>query len=115
MQSLIDQNCTPLDLIGPSHFLISSTTNLARYSGDRRSDGTRSDPTALSRSCMAGVFMAILAAALSLRTIASGVPLGRKRPYQLGVSKSAKPCSCADGTSGILGERLLLKIASAFT
>src|SRR3954469_16619446 len=104
---LAHQNCTPLDLIGPSHFLISSSTNLARYSGERRSAGTRSEPTALSLCCMVGVSIAATVAALSFRTIASGVPFGRNSAYQLGMSKSFNPCSCADGNSGMLGERFL--------
>ena len=59
--------------------------------------------------------MAATAAALSLRTIGSGVPFGRNRAYQLGMSKPVKPCSCADGRSGRAGERFLLRIAIAFT
>ena len=59
--------------------------------------------------------MAATAAALSLRTIGSGVPFGRNSAYQLGMSKSVRPCSCADGRSGRLGDRFLLRIAIAFT
>src|ERR1041385_5152019 len=101
----------PLARIGPDHFLISSATKGARYSGDCRSGPTRSEPIALSRSFMTGVFIAATAAALSFRTIGSGVPLGRNRAYQLGMSKPVRPCSCADGRSGRVGERCLLRIA----
>ena len=31
------------------------------------------------------------------------------------MSKSVSPCSCADGKSGMLGERFLLRIANTFT
>src|SRR5258708_2370341 len=106
------QSWTPLALIGPAHFLISSATNLARYSGDCRSGPARSEPIALSRSFMTGVFMAATAAAWRLRTTGSGVPFGRNKAYQLGMSKSVRPCSSADGRSGKLAERFLLRIAS---
>src|SRR5262245_51604072 len=115
MSGLAVQNCTPLVLIGPAHFLISSATNLARYSGDRRSGPTRSEPISFKRSCIEGVFMAATAAALSFRTIGSGVPFGKNKAYQLGMSKSVSPCSCADARSGRLGDRFLLSIASVFT
>ena len=61
---------------------------------------------------MTGVFMAATAAALSFRTIGSGVPFGRNKAYQLGMSKPTRPCSCADGRPGKLAERFLLRIAS---
>jgi hypothetical protein len=41
---------TPLALIGPDHLSISAATNLAKYSGLRRSTGATSSPTALKRS-----------------------------------------------------------------
>jgi len=41
---------TPLALIGPDHLSISAATNLAKYSGLRRSAGATSSPTALKRS-----------------------------------------------------------------
>src|SRR3954451_24511039 len=113
--SLGTQNWTPLAAIGPAHFLTSSATNLARYSGDRRSGPARSEPITFRRSCIVGVSIAATAAALSLRTIASGVPLGRNKAYQLGISKSVSPCSWADGKSGKAGDRFLLRMASAFT
>src|SRR5258707_4390069 len=106
------QSWTPLARIGRADFLISSATKLARYSGDCRSGPARSEPIALSRSFMTGVFMAATAAALSFRTIGSGVPFGTNKAYQLGMSKPVRPCSCADGRSGKLAERFLLRIAS---
>ena len=54
-------------------------------------------------------------ARLSFCTIAAGVPAGRKSAYQLGMSKPVSPCSCADGRSGMLDERFLLRIAIALT
>src|SRR5437879_2927849 len=56
---ILDQSIeTPLALIGPAHFSISLTTNLARYSLDRRSGTTSSAPIVLIRSWTAGVFIA---------------------------------------------------------
>ena len=39
-------------------------------------------------------------AALGLSAIGAGSLPGPERPYQLKVSKPAKPCSCLVGTSG---------------
>ena len=43
----------------------------------------------------------------------AGVPLGRNSAHQSGASKSVSPCSCADASAGILGERLRVRIAMA--
>jgi hypothetical protein len=40
---------------------------------------------------------------------------GRKMAYQIGVSKSARPCSCAVASADRLGDRFLVKSAIALT
>src|SRR5262249_16356053 len=110
-----DQNETPLDLIGPSHFLISGARNCARYSGERRSGAITSPPTCLRRCCKDGISKAATVARLSLWMIGCGVFAGRKSAYQLGRSKLVSPCSCAEGKSGRCDDRVLLRIAIGFT
>ena len=52
----------PAALIGPPHFSISLSTNVCRYSGERRSGATRVTPSSRIRSCSAGVFIASIVA-----------------------------------------------------
>jgi hypothetical protein len=70
-------------LIGAAHFEISLSTNFCRYSGERRSGATIVAPTSFSLAYTAGVFMASTAVALSLCTIAVGVPRGRNNANQM--------------------------------
>ena len=64
---------------------------------------------------MSGESMAWLKAALSLDTIACGVPLGRKMMFQLPALKPGMPCSWAVARSGSSGARLAASNAGAFT
>src|SRR5438094_9277420 len=96
---------TPLALIGAAHFLISLTTNSARYSVLRRSGGATRSPVLSSRRRTSGVSSASLSARLSRLTIVLGVALGRNRANHNGASKSATPCSLAVGGLGNTGER----------
>src|SRR5262245_27066730 len=105
----------PLILIGAAHLLISLSTNSRRYSGDRRFGATAEAATALNLSCTAGVFNVAIVAVLSLRMIGSGVPLGMKKPYQFGASKSNSPCSCALASCGNADSRPLPSVAIPFT
>src|SRR6266702_1826096 len=60
---------------------ISSGRNLARYSGPRRSGGTISSPRASSRARSAGLSSMSFITLLIFRTIASGVPFGKKKAF----------------------------------
>src|SRR5215212_5858079 len=69
-------------LIGPAHFSISRSTNLCRYSGERRSGATTSAPISFRRACTAGVSIAAIVASCSFLTMAGGAPFGRKKASQ---------------------------------
>jgi hypothetical protein len=58
--------------------------------------------------------MVAIVASWSFWTTGAGVPLGRKKPLQKYESKSTRPCSCALGRFGRIGERSRVKIAIAF-
>src|SRR3954468_16105235 len=62
-------------------------------------------PMASKRLVVSGESIASLRAALSLRTMGSGVPLGRKTIFQLPASNAPRPCSCAVARSGNNGAR----------
>jgi len=64
---------------------------------------------------MAGSSSVSLIALLSLRTIASGVPFGRKNAFQTLASTPGRPCSPVVGTSGMIGTRLGAITAMALT
>src|SRR5262249_55642575 len=83
------------------------------YSGERLSGGVTLEAISLSRSCTEGVSRVTPIAALSLRTIGSGVPLGKKKPNQVSAWKST-PCSSALGKFGNSGERSRPRSAIAF-
>src|SRR5437868_4601391 len=53
------------------------------------------------RSRTLGFCTALLIASLSIITTSIGVPLGANNAFQVDVSKSFKPCSCAVSASGI--------------
>jgi hypothetical protein len=91
---------TPAALIGSAHFLISLTTNALRYSIDRRSGATGSEPTVLSRSWTAGMSRTVTIASWSLRTMGAGVSRGKKAATHPVASKPASPCSSAVCKSG---------------
>src|ERR1700730_16509613 len=105
----------PLARIGLAHFSISAGRKRARNSGVLCSAGTMLMPTPSMRSRTDGVSTAALAALLSRRTIASGVPLGKNNPYQPETASAGTPCSAAVVRSGSAGLRLGAKIAIAFT
>ena len=46
--------------------------------------------------------------------MAAGVPFGKKNASQFSATKSFRPCSCAVGISGSVGERSLVVIVIAF-
>jgi len=85
------------------HFSISLATNVCRYSGVRRSGATSVTPSSCMRSLSAGVFIASTVASLSFLTMAAGVPLGRKKAFQVMASKLARPSSCAVARFGSSG------------
>ena len=85
--------------MGPAHLAISSTTNRARYCGDLRSGATAVTPISRSRLSTTGLSIAWLVASLSRLTISGGAPFGRKKAFQVTMSKSVNPCSWAVGKS----------------
>src|SRR5262245_14810263 len=115
MQKPDQSSITPLALIASAHLAISLSTKSCRYSGVLRSGATIVKPAAFARCWTEGVLRLATVAALSFCTIEPGVPLGKKKPYQLPASKFDSPCSSAEGKSGRIGERSLAKIAIAFT
>jgi hypothetical protein len=74
-----------------------------------------STPRLRSRSRNDGASSAAAAVSWSFCTIDDGVPFGKKSPYQLAVSRLARPCSSAVGTSGSIGEREGERVAIALT
>src|SRR6516165_3648343 len=105
----------PAAWIGFAQRSISAGRYLARYSGVRRSGGTISRPSSSSRARMAGSSRVSLIALLSLRTIGSGVPLGRKKAFQTLASTPGRPCSPVVATSGMIGTRFCAITAMALT
>jgi len=101
--------------MGAAFRTISLSTNFCRYSGDRRAGAATVAPTSLRRSCTEGDSIAVTVASCSFWTMESGVRFGRKKPNQVKASKSVKPCSCALGRFGIIGERSRVMIAIALT
>src|SRR5262245_40970593 len=66
LQGWLQSTWSPFALIGSAHLAISSTTNLARYSGDLRSSATPVTPISCIRLLIAGVSMARLVASLKI-------------------------------------------------
>src|SRR4029077_237069 len=81
-QRLFQSALIPAARIGFAQRSISAGRYLARYSGVRRSGATISRPSSSSRVRTVGSSSMSLIALLSLRTIGSGVPLGRKKAFQ---------------------------------
>src|ERR1041384_5948695 len=107
--------CKPPEMIAPSQRFTSSATNLARYSGERRSGATLVTPLSCILALTAGVSIAACVAALSLATTSAGAPLGRKNADHVVTSRPASPCSWALARSGISGERPFDSTAMALT
>ena len=80
-----------------------------------RRAGPRIATMSLNRSCTQGVSRVSASAALSLRTIGSGVPFGKNRPNQVLTSKSGRPCSAVLGRFGSSGERFGCRMAMPLT
>src|SRR3954467_5344935 len=91
--------------IGLAQRSISCGRYLARYSGERWSGGTISSPSSSSRLRMGGSSTVSLIALLSLRTIGSGVPFGRKNAFHTLASTPGRPCSPVVARSGMIGAR----------
>ena len=64
---------------------------------------------------MVGSSRVSLLALLSLRTIGSGVPFGRKKAFQTLASTPGRPCSRVVATSGMIGTRFSAITAMALT
>ena len=96
-------------------FAVSLSTSFLRYSGERSSRAATFATMSLNRSCTHGVSRVSARAALSLRTIGSGVPFGKNRPNQVLTSKSGRPCSAVLGRFGSSGERFGCRMAMPLT
>src|SRR5262245_15789859 len=105
----------PAALITAAHFAISLSTNCRRYSGDRRAGAATVAPISWSFASTPGVSSVAPVASLRRRTIAGGVPLGKKKALQTDAAKLVRRCSCADARADKIGERSSDKIAIAFT
>ena len=105
---------TPLALMGPLQRTISSVTNLRKYSGLRCSGGVICSPSCVKRSRTSGRSSALLSAALTSRTIGSGVFWARNRPCQVMMTKST-PCSRTVGTCASVYQRCSPVVAIALT
>src|SRR5215471_17486715 len=106
---LVVESCQSAEIpaarIGFAQRSISSGKNLARYSGVRCSGGMISSPSSSRRRRRTGFSSDWLTAALSLRTIESGVPLGKKNAFHTLDSTPARPCSPEVGISGTIATR----------
>src|SRR5262245_26323587 len=96
----------PAALITLPQRSISCGRYLARYSGVRCSGGRISRPRSWSRLRMLGSSTVSLITLLSLRTIGSGVPLGRKNAFHTVASTPGSPCSPVVARSAMIGTRL---------
>src|SRR6516164_3287709 len=108
----LDRDTTRLE--GPLQRTISSATNLRKCSGLRCSGCVICSPSCVKRSRTSGRSSALLSAALSSRTIGSGVFWARNRPCQVMMTKST-PCSRTVGTCASVYQRCSPVVAIALT
>src|SRR5262249_54383117 len=107
----LDHGLIPNSLMIGHHFSASAFTNAPSASGVCCSRGKTSNPSSASRDRTSGRASASAAAALSLRMISLGVPLGAKSPYQADQESVGRPISAKVGISGASARRASLVTA----